>query len=173
MGGDATENVESRHQVIRKCHGEGNTQAQSMCMLQRAYGPWRGRGRAGPGTARPQPALRFSECSVRGHIQRRRHYCPRTELLMFPQRRRLTRVVFSPSAGAYPDIFRPLLELSTFPAGWRPTRVGFSPSPGAYPDTFRPLPEQLTFPSGQAAYPWGIFPEGWCHPDFFADSLSN
>ena len=100
-----------------------------------------------------KPALRFSECSVRGHIQRRLHYCPRAELSTFPEGWRPTRVGFSPSAGAYPDIFRPLLELSTFPAGRRPTRVGFSPSPGAYPDTFRPLPEQLTFPSGQAAYP--------------------
>ncbi len=61
MGGDATENVEGCRHIARKCLERGNAQAQSMSSLQRAYGPWRGRGHAGPGTARPMPALRFFE----------------------------------------------------------------------------------------------------------------
>ena len=76
---------------------------------------------------REKPALRFSECSVRGHIQRRLHYCPRAELSTFPEGWRPTRVGFSLSPGAYPVIFCPLPEQLTFPSGQAAYPCGIFP----------------------------------------------
>eukprot|EP00973_Karenia_brevis_P011317 1533135-Karenia_brevis.AAC.1 len=63
----------------RQCTGAVDVQSSERICAARGAGPWRGRGHAGPGTARPRPAPRLSaggDCC---------HLCPRAELLTFPE----------------------------------------------------------------------------------------
>ena len=162
MGGDATENVRGCHQVARKCLGTGNGQAQPMCSLQRAYGPWRGRGHAGPGTARPQPAPRFfagRDCCVSSAvgITSAATFCPRAELLVLPECWRRARVEFSPSPSAYPDIFHLRLELLSLPRGLASRVADFSRVLTTYPCGIFTKPQRLSrqFPNA----PRAVFPK--------------
>ena len=152
MGGDATENVEGRHQVTRKC--AVTTDALRHLLASPSGSIWT--------LARERPCwarhCTTTACPEILRVLGARAYTAPPPLLLtsrvvdFSQCRRPTRVGFSPSSGTCPDIFRPRLGLLTFPEGWRPTRVGFSPSPGAHSEIFCPLLDSLAVPATRAGF---------------------
>ncbi len=125
------------------------------------------------GTARPQPAPRFSagrDCCVSSAvgITSAATFCPRAELLIFPECWRRARVEFSPSPDAYPNIFHPRLELLSFSRGLASRVADFSRVLAAYPcgiftkpqrlsRHFPPAPRVVDFSRRLAARPCEIF----------------